>query len=193
VISHNGLKKINLRELFKANLYPLNDWQQQAFDTEIEIIKIRHYLTKKFPKTHWNTFRTEILTQFENLLDIPLRPLLIRSWSRDQYLQKISLLNSQAKLEAKTCILPLAIHHLHSEHQPKLVMQLSETETLSLALKVSLELNLSHVVLRLKQGQVDRVMSGTCQGFVSIQYGDTQLANREITKFRLRESFPNAK
>lgn len=189
MISHNGLKQLNLKALFKANLYPLNDWQQQAFDTETDIVKIRHYLTKKSPKTSWNTFRIEILTQFENLLDIPLRPLLIRSWNRDQYLQKISLSHTQAKLEAKTCILPLAAHHLHSEHQPKLVMQLSDTETLSLALKITLELSLSHVVLKLRQGHVERVMSGTCQGHVSIQYGETQLASSEITKFRLRESF----
>jgi len=185
VIKPNGLKQTDLKTLLRPNLHQLSDSQQTQFDAEPKVAQIRHYLQQHAPKNNWNVVRTEILTQFENLLEIPLRPILIRSWDQHQNIRQISL--SKSRYCSENNVLPLATHTLCSQQQPNLVMQLERGKNVSLPLNIVLEISLSNVILKLNQGKVERIVSGICQGSGHIKYGDTLLAHREFMGFRLTD------
>jgi hypothetical protein len=185
VIKPNGLKQTDLKILLRPNLHRLSYSQQKQFDAEPKVAQIRSFLHEYAPKNSWNTFRNEILTQFENLLAIPLRPILVRSWNQHPDIQQISL--SQSRSHLKNNILPLATHTLCSQQQPNLVMQVEQGKTISLPLNIVLELSLSNVILKLDKGKVERIISGICEGSGHIQYGDTLLAQREFMGFRLTD------
>ena len=185
MIKPNGLKQTDLKTLLRPNLHRLNDAQQKQFDAEPKVAQIRQYLQQHAPKNSWDVFRTEILTQFENLLAIPLRPLLIRSWNQHQDIQQISL--SQSRTRSQNNVLPLATHTLCSHQQPCLVMQVEAGKTISLPLNIVLELSLSNVILKLDHGKVISIISGICHGSGHIKYGDTLLAQREFMGFRLTD------
>jgi len=185
VIKPNGLEQTDLKTLLRPNLHRLSYSQQKQFDAEPKIAQIRRYLQQHAPKNNWDSFRTEILTQFENLLAIPLRPILIRSWDQHQDIQQISL--SKSRGCSKNNMLPLATHTLCSQQHPSLVMQVEQNKNISLPLSIVLELSLSNVILKLHHGKVERIVSGICQGSGHIKYGDTLLVQREFMGFRLNE------
>ena len=185
MIKPQGLHKTDLKTLLRPNLHQLSDAQQQQFDAEPKIAQIRRYLHQHAPSNHWDAFRTEILTQFEYLLTIPLRPILIRSWNQYEDIRHISL--SKQRIHASNAVLPLATHTLCSQQQPSLVMRVEAGKNISLPLNIELELSLSNVIVKLEQGKVQRIMSGICKGSGQIQYGNTLLAKREFMDFRLTE------
>lgn len=186
VIKANGLEQTDLKTLLRPNLHQLHYTQQKQFDAEPKIAQMRNYFKQYAPSNHWDIFRVEILLQFENLLAIPLRPILIRSWNEHPNIQQISL--AKSRNYSKNNMLPLANHTLCSEQEPCLVMQVAQNKNISLPLNIVLELSLSNVILKLRHGKVERIVSGICQGSGHIKYGDTLLAQREFMGFRLNES-----
>ena len=128
VIKPNGLEQTDLKTLLRPNLHRLCYAQQKQFDAEPKIAQMRRYFQQYAPSNHWEVFRVEILTQFENLLTIPLRPILIRSWDQHQDIQQISL--SKSRTRSKNGVLPLAIHTLCSQQQPSWPITLHHMDTM---------------------------------------------------------------
>ena len=185
-------KKTSLKKLLRPNFVQLSEHCLQQFDNDLNIKKVRNCLEKQSSQINWLSFRKEILSQLENLLDIPLYSVLTRSWDSYEKVKKIASAQLHSGLDTVS-VVPLRSHKIRSHQQPQMTLNIENCEKIVLPISISLDLSFSNVVVKLQHGEIKRVLSGLCKGSGVVKYGDILLAERDIMEFHLSEEISKEK
>ena len=184
----------NLQALYKANFSHFPETVIRDLEATEEIQRLRKEIKAKIPGSNWTLIRAEILLEMQQLLDIPLQPILTESWkthqdvSREIDAQKIS----DADDPCDSSIVNLADHEIRSTHSPSLYIRIADSVH-PLRLFIGITLELRNVALRLQEGDIKEILSGTVSGKGFMQYQNATLTEKDFLDFDIAGKITSAK
>lgn len=138
---------------------------------------------KGIPGFGWNLVKNKLGDAFREMLDIKMVDIFchafillpeLQDWlDRDQY--------PPGKIFHKE----LANITIRSEHHPKLEILLKQQRVAELTFDVELKLKLNGFVLKIQDGRIREIATGTCQGVGTIACRGQELASETTPKYQL--------
>ena len=128
----------------------------------------------------------EVRNEFDSvnqMLDIPLGSVLAAAWSRGKEI--FECLNSSRGSPNDDFYVSLADHEIKSIHRPKLNVIFEKALVASETFEIELSLHLTAVKLRVRNGEVDEALSGSCSGSAELRWRDIVLVKGATRDFDL--------
>ena len=152
---------------------------------------IRSEVAKELPKVSWKVVEKELLQKVGDVLDIGLDRILAGALEKYESLQEYR--DPEQHPPGETALVPLADHLVESEHHPHVDLVIRDFVIGSLNLDVNLTLEIRGLVLKIRDGRILEVCSGSCSGRGSLvgsvksKAGDREFTRleRETPEFQL--------
>ena len=132
-----------------------------SVESSVKIAELREEISKKVPEMKWTAVYNEVLGTCSELLDIKLTGILEGAWMK--YQQVEHYLEQGKSDPGVTFLVPLVNHTIVSEHQPKIEIRIDEFSMGKIDFEIHLELELSGVILKIKESRIDGVKAGSCK------------------------------
>lgn len=173
----------NLQALYKADFSHIDEGVLRSLEATEEIQQLRQDIKSTIPNSDWRVIRSEILTQLEQLLDIELYPILIDSWKTHQDVNRE--INAQQESGVnEISIVNLDSHEIKSTHSPCLSITIG-SDTRLMRSFIGITLILKDVILIIKNGEINEVVSGTVEGKGFMQYQNATLIEKDFLEFSI--------
>lgn len=122
------------------------------------------------------------------LLDIEIPNILVAAWKKAQELQ--TALEKSRSTPDKVNYLGLAEHTINSDHKPSIDVRLRGATVKKIELAVHLEFKLKGFVLKIQNGGIKEMQTGSCEAKGTIKYGTLIIAEKKLEPIELPGSIP---
>jgi hypothetical protein len=138
---------------------------------------------KGIPGLGWELVKRKFEDAFEKMLGVKMVDILRDTLILVPELQVYH--NRNTYHPAKAFHKTLAELTIRSEHHPKLEILLEQKRIAKLTFDVDLELKLEGFVLKIEDGRIREIATGTCQGVITIACRGHELASEPTPKYQL--------
>lgn len=128
-----------------------------------QLDELQKGLGKELGKVKWKVVAKEIGKQIASVLDFGVaEKILAPAWQRWQLLQEYR--DTDKHPPGESALVPLYEHTVRSSHRPHIDLLAKDVEIGRLTLQVELALDINGVVLRIKDGRIWGIESGSAAG-----------------------------
>ena len=148
----------------------------------------------QLPTISWPAAVDAVAEAICESLDIKLADILAGTWAKVAELQ--AHLDPERHPNGEVSLVPLVEHKLRSVHHPTVDVLVGDTVVARLELEVELSLSLEGVVLKIRDGEIIGVGSGTCVGQGVLKLAGVALVDKRTPKYTIpgslefEEGFP---
>lgn len=135
--------------------------QLTSVESSEKIAELREKIGKKVPQMKWAAVYNEVMGTCSELLDLKLKNIVEGAWR--QYQQVEEYLGQGESDPEATFLVPLINHTIVSEHHPKIEIRIDEVPMGKIDFEIHLELELSGIILKIKESRIDGVKAGSCK------------------------------
>jgi hypothetical protein len=192
-----------------ANVSPATatmDSSSQTVPTLRDVFQIPEKATDK-GDDHWQAFQDKLKEEGKGikwtaampdlgakiceLLDIKIPDILMTAWKKADALRQ-ALADSQADPE-RSIYLDLAEHSIDYETKPFIDVKIKGASVKKITLTVMLNLKLKGFTLKVQNGAICEIQTGSCEGKGTIKYDKLAIAEKKLSpiKFPLTIKVPN--
>lgn len=139
----------------------LQDSKLNTLASSGKIEAVKSSLSEKGPKAIWTLLWPKIVKICPRLLDIKLKDILMSGWKKYELVEGY-MKEGQARPEV-TYSVPLVNHTIVSEHHPKIEISYKQADLGTINFTILLKLELSGLILNIREGKIDGVNAGTCR------------------------------
>lgn len=178
------MSEINLKQLLLTDSSQSMQVVLDTSETQEDLRKIHEEIKQQISETSWDSIQTRLFEHLEDLLDVPMGPILANGWNK---LRKVRQVIQKQKQSGSLGAEEVALfdHALKSVHYPKLQILINGKLIQTLTLSVELKLQLYGVMLEIQQGRIEKIKTGKCTGKGTISYQGALLHESKIPAFQL--------
>ncbi len=139
----------------------------------------------------WTAAMPDLGVKICELLDIKIHDILITAWKKAEALRQAL---SDSKLDPERSIyLDLVEHGIDYETQPFIDVKFKGASIKKITLTVALNLKLKGFTLKVQNGAICEIQTGSCEGKGTIKYDRLAIAEKKLSpiKFPLTIKIPN--
>ncbi|HXU39707.1 MAG TPA: hypothetical protein VN937_25360 [Blastocatellia bacterium] len=125
----------------------------------------------------------ELAPKIGELFDIPISDVLLSSWKKATEVQAL-LYKSKASPD-ETFFAGLAEHTIDSEHHPYIEITIKGQPIRKIEFVARLFLKLNSFVLKIQQGDIKEIQTGTCEIGGTLDYEGVRIAEKKFEKISL--------
>jgi hypothetical protein len=122
------------------------------------------------------------------LFDVKIPDVLLTSWKKVDALR--ALLEKSKKAPEQTMYLELADHIINCEQKPHIDMKLKNVSVKKIEFLVKLTFKLKGFVLKIKEGKVKEMETGSCEVQGTVSYAGQVIAEKKMAPIKLPLSIP---
>lgn len=174
-----------IKSLLNSDFIPLPPHSIRDFEKTDNVQQLRQLLQKNMPDHQWNIVRNEILEQISLLLDIPLHPILVKSWHNHLAVKREVEQQYANPDNHEESIVVLDAHEIRSTHSPTLATHVGQGESIDLRFFIGVVLQLKNISLKIQQGEITAVLAGVMSGCGFMQYQNATLLEKDFNDFKL--------
>jgi hypothetical protein len=163
-----------------GQLLTLPDERQRAAG---DFKRFEDRMVEEFRKIRWTATMPKLVEKLAELLEIPLPGAMIVAWEKSDEISKT--LDDSRKSPDEEFSVELAEHTLSTEFHPEIEIQVSTFPARTLEFVVELTLELTGIELKITQGEIRRIRTGSCRAGGKLSYQDLPLAERTLAPFNL--------
>ena len=154
-----------------------------AVTRDREVMRIKSNVAK-IPGLAWQDVEKEIENAARGLLDIELSDVVVGAWSKYQELRQYR--DTKRYPADETVLAPLATHRIKSSHKPYLELLIGDQPAARIEFQLDVELLLEGVVLKIRDGRIWDVKSGTCRCAGKFSCAGVALIEKKTKRFSFR-------
>jgi hypothetical protein len=117
------------------------------------------------------------------LFDVPLPNILVTSWKKVGNLQAI--IEKSRAAPDEVMYLELAQHSINCEQKPHIEMRLKEVPVKKIEFTAKLLFNLKGFVLKIQNGAIQEIQTGTCEVKGTISYAGQVIVEKKLSPINL--------
>ncbi len=174
---------LTLNQFFSFKNKELPPDQLSAFESGGEVAAVKELVLKQTKGVGWGVIRGEIFEKVEYLLEISIPDILVAAWNKYRILLKY--LDRKKYPSNESFLVPLAEHTITSEHHPYLEVRVNDLPVGKIGFKISVDLTLEEIILKIQDGKITEIFTGTCKGKGTIMCGDLLILKEETHSFAL--------
>jgi hypothetical protein len=173
---------ITLRDLFDVDVNDLSARAEPGVDVYQAAEGIQEEIRKGSRAIRWAWVRELIAKKSAEILDLNVIDVLLDAWKKYMQIEQYA---DKSKCEPKETILcPLAEHTVTSEHHPYLEILLKERPVGRIVFDLDFSLTLEGFVLKIEDGAIREIQTGSGKGEGSLSLANTVLLKRELRPVR---------
>lgn len=157
--------------------------QLSAIESSDKIIKVRDNILKKVKSVQWAATFKELVQKIEDILSISIVDIMIMAWDKSKVLLKY--LDNTKYHPEDTILVSLAEHTIKSEHHPYIEMVLNGKSVGSINFDIDIEIVLEGATLKIQNGKIKEIMTGSCKGKGSIMCEGYEIVEKEMKSISL--------
>jgi hypothetical protein len=123
------------------------------------------------------------VNKIEKLLDLELTDIMIGAWSKYRTVREF--MENTRNEPDDTFLLPLTEHKISSSHKPYVEILVNEEPLGRVEFSVDIVLNLEGIILKIQDGKIIEIITGSCKGSGSVACEDVTLIERELEEFNM--------
>jgi len=175
---------ITIKGLLDPDFTQLSAHSIRAFEKTDNMQQLRLNLQQNVPNHQWSLVREEVLTQVSQLLDIPLHPILVKSWHTHEAVHREVQLQQAHPDNHEASIVVLDTHEIRSTHSPTLSTKVGQNFPIDLRFFIGIVLQLKHISLKIQQGEIKAILAGVISGSGFMQYQNITLLEKDFVHFK---------
>jgi len=126
---------------------------------------------------------TEIKKSLDDALHISLLDILTGGWKTVH--EVVQALEESTQKPADIILKPLVKHTVKSVHHPYVELYLDNIEIGKVEIECSAALDVEGLTLKIRNGEIVEIVSGTCQGILQLAFADEVLAQTKTERIAL--------
>jgi hypothetical protein len=174
-----------LKSLLNADFTQLSASSMRDFESTDNIQQLRRSLQENVPDHQWDIIRQHVLVQAEQLLDMPLHPILIKSWHAHNAVKREIKRQQANNANHEESIVVLDSHEIRSTHSPTLITTVGKNNTIPLRFFIGIVLHLKHVSIKIQQGEITTILAGVMSGNGFMQHQNITLIEADFLQIKL--------
>jgi len=183
----NGGKMNNsentLRQFFSYNENDLSQKRLSEIESDEKMSSLKEVVSKEAKEISWPAAFNEIIKNIGDLLNIGIPNIMVMAWNKYRILLKY--LDSEKYSPDETFLVPLAEHTIKSEHRPYIEILVNEKQVGKIEFNIDISLTLKGIILKIRDGRIKEILTGTCKGKGTIRYGNLVITEKETGSFTL--------
>jgi hypothetical protein len=139
----------------------------------------------------WTAAMPDLGAKICELLDIKIHDVLLTAWKKAEALRQAL---AESKLDPERSIyIDLAEHSIDYETKPFIDVKIKGASVKKITLTVTLNLKLKGFTLKVQNGAISQIQTGSCEGKGTIKYDKLAIAEKKLSpiKFPLMIKIPN--
>ena len=140
-------------------------------------------VTKEVKGVRWIASMPDLAPKVCELLDIKVPDVLIFAWKKVQDIQKV--LAESKKTPDKIVYLDLAEHTIDYQTKPSIDVKIKSSTVKKLELPIQVGFKLRGFVLKIQNGGIREIQTGSCEAKGSIKYGGITVAEKKLEPIKL--------
>jgi hypothetical protein len=169
--------EINLATLFDTDK-DLSDVVAKA--AKQEVTEAKGAAQKVIGKLRWSVVDATVREKASELLNTNVSDLLLAGWKEYGMLSELA----KQSMSGETVLCPLEDYSFHSEVEPYLDIKVASF-AYKLLFQVSADIDVKGLELKIENGKIVSVCSGSCEGSGEIKWHDKSLLKRDFKKVDL--------
>jgi hypothetical protein len=154
-----------------------------AMESVTTISNLRKKFVDEVHDIQWPTAFSEIMKNLANLLDVGIPDIMTTAWNKYQLLRKY--LDKDKYSPNKSILVSLTKHTVKSQHHPSIEVFVNEQLIGKVDFTVTVSLEFEGLILKIRDGRIMEITTGSCTGNGVVSCGDYTLIKRETAPFRL--------
>ena len=130
----------------------------------------------------------DVAEKFGDLFDIPIPDIFLTSWKKANALQH--LLEESRKSPETVMSLELSEHTINSQHKPSIEVRIHNATVKKIEFAVKLAFKLKGFVVKIQNGGIKEMQTGTCEVKGTVEYQGLVLAEKKLAPINLPGSIP---
>ncbi len=173
---------ITLRQFFGCKENIPREWPQEL-ESGTAIADLKEKVRTGTHGVQWPAAFDEIKNNVEPLLDMEIPAIMSAAWNKYRLLSKY--LDQDKYPPDKTVMLPLAEHTVKSEHRPAIEIYFNDHLVGKVNFLVTVSLVLEGLILKIRNGRIMEILTGSCTGKGTIYCENCLLVERATAPFAL--------
>lgn len=149
---------------------------------------IRERLNEEVKGIKWTAAMPDLAPKLCDLLDIKIPNVLVTAWKKATEIKAV--LEKSKQTPEEITYLELAEHGINSEHKPSIDVKLRGATVKTIALLVQLGFKLRGFVLKIQNGAIVELQTGSCEVKGTVKYGGLAIAEKKLAPIKLPFSIP---
>lgn len=176
-----------LQDVFKAGHIQIDEQIRDRLSNHRELSLLKQSIVQDLSNEHWQNTITALLETMADCLDLDISEIFINAWSK--YDDLTHYMESLAQDANSTVLIPLAEHTIQSRHHPSIELLLNSKSIGKIDLTVEISAKLRGFTLKLQDGKIKAILTGSCQIGGAIYLEDLQIAEVESREMALPGNF----
>ena len=130
----------------------------------------------------WTAAMPDLGSKICDLLDVKIHHILLTAWKKADALQKA--LADSRQTPDKTVYLDLTEHNVDYESKPFIDVKIKSATVKKLTLTMSLNLKLKGFSLKIQNGEIRQMQTGTCEGRGTLKYENLSIVEKKFEPVR---------
>lgn len=143
----------------------------------------RDRLSSELRSIQWTAGLPDVTEKIAGLFDLEVPDLLMAAWRKDDELHEA--LAASEKSPEETTYLELAEHTVRSVHHPKVTIEIDGVRATTLEFTADVSLTLKGAVLRIEEGRITGIRTGSVEAEGQFLYGDLPLLSKSLGPIEL--------
>ena len=181
----DSIQTQTIKALLNADFTQLSASSMRDFESTDNIQQLRRSLQENVPDHQWDIIRQQVLAQAEQLLDIPLHPILVKSWRTHNAVKREIERQQANSANHEESIVVLDSHEIRSTHSPTLVTTVGKNNRIHLRFFIGVVLHLKHVSIKIQQGEITAILAGIMSGNGFMQHQNITLIEADFLQIKL--------
>jgi hypothetical protein len=169
---------LTLGNVLLSGMNDLSERLGTGMDVGAEAQEIKEALANAAPGLPIGTVLDGVARAVQELLDVPVTNILGGAWARARDL-RAAMQKTRDSADA-TELVPLLGHTITSEHRPHVEIVKDDVVIARLVFPLTLNFRLEGVVLRVRQGRISEILSGTVKIKATMKFGDIVVLERAL-------------
>ena len=144
---------------------------------------LRERIIKEVEGIKWSAALPELTEKIGELFNIEIPDILLAAWKKIDALKKY--LDSSQYAPEETIYAELAEHTITGELHPYLEIQVKNIPVKKIEFTVNLSLAVKGIVLKIQNGRIKEIKTGTCEVKGRIEYKDLVIAEKALEPIQL--------
>ncbi len=155
----------------------------EALESGAKMSALKERIARDAGGVGWPVSFSEIVNKIGDVLDIRMTDILVAAWRKYREIRKYS--DSAAYPPGETFLVPLAEHTVRSVHHPGIEILVDEHPVATVELEIEIALRLEGAILRISDGRIKGITTGSCTGKGIIKCEGFTLLERKSEPYRL--------
>jgi hypothetical protein len=175
--------KVTLRELFGESSKGLPQDARSAVQSNHFVVAIKSALANESKAIRWDVILDALVEKILEMLDIPILEIIVPAWKKYREIEKFA--DTEKYPPGDTQLVSLVEHTLKSEHRPYVEILFKGVAVGRIEFTLTVEFKLEGFVLRIQEGRIKAIDTGSLQGRGTLALDSTIMIERDFGTVRL--------